>query len=48
MFVFISDIFECRIECKNSNDFSIGLWKGLVIFLFENTSVVCEVDNAIP
>lgn len=37
MFVFISDIFECRIECKNSNDFSIGLWKGLVIFLFENT-----------
>lgn len=37
MFVFISDIFECRIDCKNSNDFSIGLWKGLVIFLFENT-----------
>lgn len=37
MFVFISDIFECRIECKNSNDFSIGLRKGLVIFLFENT-----------
>lgn len=38
MFVFISDIFvnECRIECKNSNDFLIGFWKGLVIFLFEN------------